>query len=407
MNLMPLAPLPVPFDETCAARAVQLLSDRHLKVGIYAGMGCMNYVPGLVHLAELLQAPVATSICGKGAFPENHPLSVGWGYGPQGTQTAEETFKHIDLVLAVGVKYSEVSTGFYAIPQSRHLIHVDINEHNLGRIMRTDVCVHADAGLFFDYCFANVGAIGRPENVRLVEYIARHRQHECRHNDRNYARCGVDPYLFLRSLRRQTCADALCFVDVTVSQYWATEVFSAWQPRTFFNPTDNQNMGWSIPAALVAQRVLPGRQVVTVTGDGCFLMSAMEISTAAACRSAGEVLRARRSGLPLHAGIAASRLRSYDRHHSARLNYAALAEGWGVHYQEICTNADLEAGIRGALDFCGPVLVRVVTDYEHRPVRWLGAARRRFLQELACDHQRLRFVARAGTRALNRHPDND
>ena len=166
----------MPFDEAGCIRAVQLLSDRRLKVGIYAGMGCMNYAPALVRLAETLQAPVATSICGKGAFPENHPLSVGWGYGPQGTQTAEETFHHIDLVLAVGVKYSEVSTGFYAIPQARHLIHVDINEQNLARIMRTDVCVHSDAGLFFDYCAQHAGEICRPANPRLGEFIARHKK---------------------------------------------------------------------------------------------------------------------------------------------------------------------------------------------------------------------------------------
>jgi acetolactate synthase-1/2/3 large subunit len=403
----PIAPLAMPCDDACCDRAVQLMSDRHLKVGIYAGLGCMNYSPSLVRLAELLQAPVATSICGKGAFPEDHPLSVGWGYGPQGTQTAEETFKHIDVVLAVGVKYSEVSTGFYSIPQSRHLIHVDINENNLGRIMRTDVCVHSDAGLFFDYCFARSDQLCRPANDRLVAHIARHKNAEARHNDHNHARCGVDPYLFLRTLRHCTCADALCFVDVTLSQYWASEVFTTCQPRTFFNPTDNQNMGWSIPAALGAQRVFPGRQTVTVTGDGCFLMSAMEISTAA------------REGLPVKFFILDDQAYHYMQELQrpaygrttatilARLNYSALAEGWGVTYQEITDAAGLEAGIRGALCHPGPVLVRVCTDYDRRPVRWINAARRRFLRELACDHQRLRFVARAGTRALNRHPEND
>src|SRR5207245_7907225 len=86
---------------------------------------------------------------------------------------------------------------------------------------------------------------------------------------------------FLQALRRCDNPDALTFVDVTAAEHWAAEVYETVQPRTFFNPTDNQAMGWSIPAALGAQRVHPGRQTITVTGDGCLLMSAMEISTAA------------------------------------------------------------------------------------------------------------------------------
>src|SRR4029077_13334357 len=91
-NSLPLASAAVPFDAAACQRALQLLADTRLRVGIYAGLGCMDYTTDLVRLAEMLQAPVATSMSGKGAFPENHALSVGWGYGPQGTLTAEEIF---------------------------------------------------------------------------------------------------------------------------------------------------------------------------------------------------------------------------------------------------------------------------------------------------------------------------
>ena len=87
----------------------------------------------LTRLAETLQMPVATSVSGKGTISDKHPLAVGYGYGPQGTGTAENIFKAVDLVLAIGVRYSEVSTAFYSIPRSRHLIHVDINADNLGK----------------------------------------------------------------------------------------------------------------------------------------------------------------------------------------------------------------------------------------------------------------------------------
>jgi len=59
------------------------------------------------HPSPSMFAPVATSVSAKGAFPESHPLAVGWGYGPQATKAAEEVFADVDLVLAVGVRYSE------------------------------------------------------------------------------------------------------------------------------------------------------------------------------------------------------------------------------------------------------------------------------------------------------------
>lgn len=405
-NSPPLAEAAVPFDEAAYNQALTILGDRRHRVGIYAGLGCMDYAPALAQLAETLQAPVATSIAGKGVINENHPLSVGWGYGPQGRIAAESAFRQVDTVLAIGVKYSEVSTGFYSQPDKPRLIHVDINPNNLGRIMRTSVCVNADAGVFLSHALEEADRVRRPCDARLTERIAAQKRHEARKNSIGYARCGVDPMFFLQTLRRLACEDALAFVDVTVSQYWATEVFTTLQPRTFFNPTNNQGMGWSIPAALGAQRVMPGRQVLTITGDGCFLMSAMEISTAA------------RAGLPVKFFVLDDQAYHYMQELQraaylrttatilARLDYRALAQGWGVAYQEITANDQLEPRILGSLTCDGPVLTRVLVDYRDRPVRWIDAARAKYFRELT-NEQKIRFAARVGTRTLNRRPDND
>jgi acetolactate synthase-1/2/3 large subunit len=402
----PLAPAALPFDEAAFQQAVGLLSNRRQRVGIYAGLGCMDCTPALARVAETLQAPVATSISGKGVIPENHPLAVGWGYGPQGTRTAEQAFKGVDVLLAIGVRYSEVSTGFYSQPHHRHFIHVDINANNLGRVMPTEVCVHADAGLFLERLQEQAPMICRPPSGRLVEAIRQLKAEELRCHERIYARCGADPMAFLLTLRRCTAPDALVFVDVTCSQYWATEAFTCYQPRTFFNPTDNQAMGWSIGAALGAQRAQCGRQTVTVTGDGCFLMSAVEISTAA------------REHLPVKFFVLDDQsyhymqllqMPAYMRTTAtilSRIDYAALAQAFGVAYQEINTTCDLDAGIRGALCQDGPVLVRVVTDYRDRPIRWIKAARDRFTKELS-PGQKVRFLARIGSRGMNRAQLND
>jgi acetolactate synthase-1/2/3 large subunit len=402
----PMAPREFPFDEGAFLCALQLLSNRACKVGIYAGMGCMDYSSALVSVAEVLQAPVATSVSGKGVINECHPLAVGWGYGPQGTRTAEHAFKQVDVVLAVGVRYSEVSTAFYSIPQHAHIIHVDINPNNIGRILKTEVCVNADAGVFLGRLLDHADEVRRPPCNDLVACIRQWKCADANENVKCYNRCGVDPMAFVLALRKATCPDALVFVDVTCSEHWAAEAFTTFQPRTYFNPTDNQSMGWSIPAALGAQRVHFGRQVVTMTGDGCFLMTGMELSTAA------------REGLPVkffilddHAYhyMQALQIKAYRRTTAtilAQLDYAALAKGFGLEYVEINGPNNLCGGIQAALQHPGPVLTRVVTDYGKRPVRWIEATQKRYTRELS-SAQKMRFAARISSRALNHHPDND
>jgi acetolactate synthase-1/2/3 large subunit len=268
------------------------------------------------------------------------------------------------------------------------------------------VCVPADSCLFFQRLLEHADEVRRPADSHLPARIKHWKQEDCREHAKVYARCGVDPMAFVMALRKALCPEALVFVDVTMTEHWCAEAFTVYGPRTYFNPTDNQAMGWSIPAALGAQRVHPGRQTVTVTGDGCFLMTAMELSTAA------------REGLPVKFFVLDDQAYHYMqvlqkaayRRTTAtilgHLNYAALAQGFGLHYVEIAGPGDLEGGLHAALEFPGPVLVRVVTDYGKRPCRWIDAARARFTRELTTE-QRVRFLARIGSRALDHHPEND
>jgi acetolactate synthase-1/2/3 large subunit len=200
--------------------------------------------------------------------------------------------------------------------------------------------------------------------------------------------------------------DALLFTDVTVSEHLAAEHFRVVQPRTYFNPVDNQAMGWSIPAALGAQRINFDRTVATLTGDGCALMSALEISTAA------------REGLPVKFFILDDQAYHYMQMLQkpaylrttatilARMDYKALAQAFGVAYTEVFSHADLDAKVRGAVCHNGPVLVRVATDYGNRKIRWIEAVRKRYTKELTLS-QKARFLARIGSRALGGEKAND
>jgi acetolactate synthase-1/2/3 large subunit len=408
-SVPPPADVPLPFDADAAGRAVALLADRRNRVGIYAGYGCMDHGDSLAAVAELLQAPVATSVSGKGCIPDAHPLAVGWGYGPHGTVAAERVFKGdplhplrtgVNCLLAIGVKFSEVSTGFYGNPRPRTVIHVDANPHNLGQVMPADVCVHADAGLFLSHLLAHGDLLRRPTDLALQNRIRQLRLDQ----DRKLCgippgKCGLDPLALIGALRRQIPEDGLFLTDVTVSEHLAAEYYRVHRPRTYFNPVDNQSMGWSVPAAVGAQAACPGRVVAALVGDGCFLMAMQELSTAA------------REGLPVKWFVLDDRayhymqmlqLPAYRRTTAtllAALDYRGLAQGLGVAYQEIGPGDHLDGSVANALRFPGPLLVRVLTDYGDRKIRWVEAVRNRFIDELSAA-QKARFLARIGARTV-------
>jgi acetolactate synthase-1/2/3 large subunit len=416
-HVPPPADHPLPFDDAAVQKAIALLCDRKHRVGIYAGLGCMDQSSALTAVAEVLQSPVATSVSGKGGIDECHPLAVGWGYGKHAAKVAEVAFTRdklhplrtgIDVLLAVGVKFSEVSTGYYGNPRPKHVIHVDANAGNLGKVMPADVCVHADAGLFLAKLLACKDSLSRPSDDLLAKRIAAAKAEACADLAAvPHRKCGVDPLAVVAALRRAIPNDGMLFVDVTVSEHLAAEFYQTRCPRTYFNPVDNQSMGWSIPAAIGARQTHPGKTVMTLTGDGCFLMSAMELTTAA------------RAGIPVKFVILDDhayhymqmlQLAAYRRTTATELppiDYAAFAKAVGVAYQDVSHADHLDEAFRQAVCHPGPVLVRVQTDYGDRKIRWLEAVKDRFTKELSAV-QKVRFLARIGKRELSpRPPAND
>ncbi len=397
----PPPPQPVPFDEAAYLQVLGHLRDCRKRVGIYAGFGCVDAAQSLVAVAEVLQAPVATSVTGKGVIPDSHPLAVGWGYGKQGTKAAETIFKDVDMVLAVGVRYSEVSTANYAIPQHDCLIQVDANPANLGKNVPTHIKLCADSGVFLNRLLADSASIRRAPSPALARKIDRLRQVDRCSASTVRIEGAVDPMYFLSQIRGVLGPDELILVDVTASVHWASETVEVPGPRRYFTPTNNQSMGWAIPAAIGAQRVRLDRRVACVTGDGCFLMSALEMSTAA------------RAGLPVKFFVFDDGAYHYmqmlqepvyrrtNATEIARINYAAFAQGVGLTYNEIGCNVDVVPGLQRAIATPGPVLTRVVVSYDGREIRWLSALRSHYLRALP-NSQKVRLATRVGVRTISR-----
>jgi acetolactate synthase I/II/III large subunit len=304
------------------------------------------------------------------------------------------------------VKYSEVSTANYSIPKHDMLIHVDANPHNLGRNVPAHIKLCADSQVFFGRLLSDAATIQREPNPKLIRTIQNYRAMDQQENTRPRITDAVDPMLFFTQLRAALGPEELIFVDVTASTHWASEAMSVMGPRRYFTPSNNQSMGWAIPAAIGAQRVRPDRMVVSVTGDGCFLMSAIEMSTAARANLPVKFFVFDDGAYHYMQMLQEPAFRRTTATELAKIDYGAFAQAMGLAYNQIACNADLPGGIARALCTYGPMLTHVRISYDGRELRWLSALKSTYLKKLPID-QKIRMASRVGMRTGPHQPDSD
>ena len=122
---MPMGPGELPASSDIEAAAELLASAA--RTGIFAGWGARGARESLLSIAQMLGAPVATSLQGLSVFPYDHQLHTGMGFGPASVPAAENAFSDIDAMLAVGVRFGEIATGSYGAKPPENLVHIDIN----------------------------------------------------------------------------------------------------------------------------------------------------------------------------------------------------------------------------------------------------------------------------------------
>ncbi|MGB7747885.1 MAG: thiamine pyrophosphate-binding protein [Verrucomicrobiia bacterium] len=348
-------------------------------VGIYAGAGAMDATDELRELAELLQAPVATTISGRGVLAEDHPCSVGYGFGRSGTATAWRLFRKIDTLLAVGCKYGETATGSYGIKPPTNHIHIDINPASLGVNFPTSLAIVSDAKIALVGLLARLDKNRRPPNRKLQDFILESRNRaESAALNAVVAATAVSPSKFLRLLRRRLDRDAILTTDSGSHQFWALNDFPVYSPRSFLAPADYQAMGFSIPAAIAAKLAFPQRQVVSLVGDGGFLMSGFECLNALRWKANITVMVFRDGAWGL---IKESQKRLHLRTPYTdlpNLDMQILAKSFGVKFVRIANETDMEWKLSETIATDEPCLVEVNVDYSQPPPYVKGAGPQMF-----------------------------
>ena len=258
-------------------RAADLLANAEKPV-IIAGGGIIasGASSELVALAELLQAPVSTTLMGKGCISENHPLSLGL-LGMHGTIASNIIVSEADVLLAVGMRFSDRTTGNIEkfCPDAK-IIHIDIDTAEIGKNIQPHVPIVADAKRALNALYEQlVQKFRRKERtawMRRIEELKQ--QHEEMGN-----KSGLSPPRLMKELRKMLPEDAIITTEVGQNQMWAALYLKAYKPRTFISSGGLGTMGFGFPASLGAKVACPDVPVVDIAGDGSFLMTEQDLAS--------------------------------------------------------------------------------------------------------------------------------
>jgi acetolactate synthase I/II/III large subunit len=390
------APQAARQEEVNRACAMLEASRRPL---LYVGLGAVDAGANLEALAERLNAPVAATFEGKGVFNEKHPLWLWCGFGASAPPFAQKIAASCDLTLAIGCRFSEVGTGSYGLQPPGKLIHVDIDPSVLGRNYAPDLAVVSDAASFVAAMLPLLAQRSVDEGLR--------QEIRSGHEDvwKGWVAPGnsesvYPPHLF-KTLQTLVGEEGIYTTDSGNGTFLAMECLRLERPRSFLAPVDYSCMGYAVPAALGASLACPNRPVVSLAGDGAFLMTGLELLTASQLRLPVMVLVLRDREL---AQIAQFQQLALGRKSCSELpdyDLAAICRGVGVEHLALHRNADVEAMLGKALTVIRsghPVVVEVAIDYSEKTYFTRGVVRTHLGRLPWPD--RIRYVLRALGRKL-------
>jgi len=393
----PALPAPPRADAAAIVAAADMLAVAR-RPGLFLGWGAREATALAIELAERLNAPVATTLQGLSVFPATHPLHVGMGFGPAAVPAATEAFADCDVLLAVGTRFGELATGSYGLEAKWRLVHADINPAVFNANYKAEVTLCGDAGETLAALSAALpprianGRDGEALRGRIAAAKARYRKEWLDHDSGE----RVNPARFFQALRAQLEDEAFLITDDGNHTFLAAELFPSTHSKHFLSPTDFNCMGYCVPAAIGVKLTHPERQVVGIVGDGAFLMTAMEIVTAAE-HGLGVIYYVFNDGEL--AQISQPQQRTYNRKACTVLpevRIRGIADAVGAAYFHLPDNAGIEAVIAAAQreGAAGrPVIVDVHIDYS-KPTRFTQGAMRTALGRMSVGNK-MRLVGRA------------
>ena len=339
--------------------AAQLIL-RSEKPVIYAGGGVIisNASSELLSLAETLMAPVTTTLMGKGAFPDTHPLSIGMP-GMHGTKYANYAIQESDLIIAVGARFDDRVTGkLESFAPNAKIIHIDIDPAEIGKNARVDIPVVGDARA----ALSRLTGLVKEEQPRTGAWLDRIKKWK-EEFPLQYKRDGLKPQYVVECIN-ELYPDAIITTEVGQNQMWAAQYFNCTRPRTFITSGGLGTMGYGFPAAIGAKVGVPDATVIDIAGDGSFQMNSQELATAVQ-NNVPVVVAILNNG---YLGMVRQwQELFFERRYSATIieesvDFVKLAEAYGAIGLRVKEPEDVKAALKEAVDSGRPCVIDFIVE---------------------------------------------
>ena len=273
---MDMANLSRPAVDPEEIRVAKDMIEKAKKPYIFVGGGAIlsNASEELRDFVHKIDAPVADSLMGKGAFPGTDPLYTGM-LGMHGTKTSNYGVSHCDLLVVVGARFSDRVTGNASkFASHAKILQIDIDPAEIDKNIMTDASIHGDIK---DVLQALNGCLDKQSHPEWKAEIAQYQER----NPLTYHPDVLTGPFAIEEIYRQTNGEAVITTEVGQNQMWAAQFYKYTQPRTFLTSGGLGTMGYGLGASLGAKMGVPDKTVVNIAGDGCFRMNMNEIATAA------------------------------------------------------------------------------------------------------------------------------
>jgi len=305
-------------------------------------------------LAKRLEAPVVTTLNAKGLLDERDPLSLGHARSVR----ARALLPHADVMLAIGCRFTEVMTDWRRLSVPRTLIQIDLDPRQIGMNYPVALGIVADAKASVRAILESLPSAPRGSDWGGLWEEARSAR-------------PAKPEWLIDTLRDALPGDVPVFTDACEMGYRMQTDWVAHGPRRFFYPSNYITLGWAFPAAVGAAVALGENPVVSVSGDGGFVMTAQELATAVRYRLRVIALVHNDSTYGaiknIQRGVHAGRYVDVDLNNP---DFVTLAAAYGVPGRRARGPEELSTAVQEALERSGPSLIEVPDDW-------------RFLRDLA------------------------